>query len=90
MNHLLFLVDDTVEYRLKSAGAVLVAKLASGSLGYDDIWFGGRTRNPWNIEEFSTGSSAGPAACTSAGINLEPGASLSPVRFFVFFVFNSL
>lgn len=53
--------------RLKSAGAVLVAKLVTGSLAYDDIWFGGRTRNPWNIEEFTTGSSAGPAACTSAG-----------------------
>jgi Asp-tRNA(Asn)/Glu-tRNA(Gln) amidotransferase A subunit family amidase len=53
--------------RLKSAGAVLVAKLVSGSLAYDDVWFGGRTRNPWNIEEFSTGSSAGPAASTSAG-----------------------
>ncbi|KAI8016743.1 Glutamyl-tRNA(Gln) amidotransferase subunit A [Camellia lanceoleosa] len=54
--------------RLKSAGAVLVAKLVTGSLAYDDIWFGGRTRNPWNIEEYSTGSSAGPAACTSAGM----------------------
>lgn len=54
--------------RLKSAGAVLVAKLVTGSLAYDDIWFGGRTRNPWNIEEFTTGSSAGPAACTSAGM----------------------
>ncbi|KAI4336419.1 hypothetical protein L6164_014948 [Bauhinia variegata] len=54
--------------RLKAAGAVLVAKLVSGSLAYDDIWFGGRTRNPWNIEEFSTGSSAGPAASTSAGM----------------------
>ena len=53
---------------MKSAGAVLVAKLVSGSLAYDDIWFGGRTRNPWNIEEFSTGSSAGPAASTSAGL----------------------
>lgn len=58
---------ESAEYRLKSAGAVLVAKLVSGSLAYDDIWFGGRTRNPWNIKEFSTGSSAGPAACTSAG-----------------------
>lgn len=61
------LCGESAEYRLKSAGAVLVAKLVSGSLAYDDIWFGGRTRNPWNIEEFSTGSSAGPAACTSAG-----------------------
>ncbi|XP_059299744.1 uncharacterized protein LOC132052286 isoform X2 [Lycium ferocissimum] len=60
-------VEAWVYKRLKSAGAVLVAKLVSGSLAYDDIWFGGRTRNPWNIEEFSTGSSAGPASCTSAG-----------------------
>ncbi|KAI4387966.1 hypothetical protein MLD38_000348 [Melastoma candidum] len=57
-----------VYIKLKAAGAVLVAKLATGSLAYDDIWFGGRTRNPWNIEEFSTGSSAGPAASTSAGM----------------------
>lgn len=57
-----------VYQRLKKAGAVLVAKLVSGSLAYDDIWFGGRTRNPWNIEEFSTGSSAGPASSTSAGL----------------------
>ncbi|XP_057480966.1 uncharacterized protein LOC130767916 isoform X1 [Actinidia eriantha] len=61
-------VEAWVYKRLKSAGAVLVAKLVSGSLAYDDIWFGGRTRNPWNIEEYSTGSSAGPAACTSAGM----------------------
>ncbi|XP_018721331.2 glutamyl-tRNA(Gln) amidotransferase subunit A [Eucalyptus grandis] len=61
-------INAWVYQRLKSAGAVLVAKLVSGSLAYDDIWFGGRTRNPWNIEEFSTGSSAGPAACTSAGM----------------------
>nr|GEV68741.1 glutamyl-tRNA(Gln) amidotransferase subunit A isoform X2 [Tanacetum cinerariifolium] len=57
-----------VYQRLKSAGAVLVGKLVTGSLAYDDIWFGGRTRNPWNIEEYTTGSSAGPAACTSAGM----------------------
>ncbi|EEC68301.1 hypothetical protein OsI_36370 [Oryza sativa Indica Group] len=60
-------VEASVYKRLKSTGAVLVAKLVTGSLAYDDIWFGGRTRNPWNIEEFSTGSSAGPAASTSAG-----------------------
>uniref|UniRef100_A0ACD5XML4 Uncharacterized protein n=1 Tax=Avena sativa TaxID=4498 RepID=A0ACD5XML4_AVESA len=61
-------MEAFVYKRLKSAGAVLVAKLVTGSLAYDDIWFGGRTRNPWNIEEFSTGSSAGPAASTSAGM----------------------
>ncbi|KAJ8452200.1 hypothetical protein Cgig2_006005 [Carnegiea gigantea] len=61
-------MEAWVYKRLKSAGGVPVAKLVSGSLAYDDIWFGGRTRNPWNIEEYSTGSSAGPAACTSAGM----------------------
>ncbi|XXG47200.1 hypothetical protein AAC387_Pa02g1879 [Persea americana] len=61
-------MEAWVYKRLTSAGAVLIAKLATGSLAYDDIWFGGRTRNPWNIEEFSTGSSAGPAASTSAGL----------------------
>ncbi|KAB2609021.1 glutamyl-tRNA(Gln) amidotransferase subunit A-like [Pyrus ussuriensis x Pyrus communis] len=44
------------------------AKLVTGLLAYDDIWFGGRTRNPWNIKEFTIGSSSGPAACTSAGM----------------------
>ncbi|XP_039125202.1 glutamyl-tRNA(Gln) amidotransferase subunit A [Dioscorea cayenensis subsp. rotundata] len=61
-------IEAWVYKRLKSSGAVLLAKLVSGSLAYDDIWFGGRTRNPWNIKEFSTGSSAGPAASTSAGL----------------------
>uniref|UniRef100_A0A0A9HN21 Amidase domain-containing protein n=1 Tax=Arundo donax TaxID=35708 RepID=A0A0A9HN21_ARUDO len=61
-------MEAYVYKRLKSAGAVLVAKLVTGSPAYDDIWFGGRTRNPWNIEEFSNGSSAGPAASTAAGM----------------------
>lgn len=72
-------------HRLKSAGAVLVAKLVSGSLAYDDIWFGGRTRNPWNIEEFSTGSSAGPAATTSAGT-----FSTNACTFFRLYLFHFL
>ncbi|KAJ4979426.1 hypothetical protein NE237_010206 [Protea cynaroides] len=61
-------MEAWVYKRLRTAGAVLVAKLVTGSLAYDDIWFGGRTRNPWNIEEFTTGSSAGPAASISAGL----------------------
>nr|XP_017250543.1 PREDICTED: glutamyl-tRNA(Gln) amidotransferase subunit A-like [Daucus carota subsp. sativus] len=61
-------VEAWVYKRLSTAGAVLVAKLVTGSLAYNDIWFGGRTRNPWNIEEFSYGSSAGPASSTSAGL----------------------
>ncbi|CBI39991.3 unnamed protein product, partial [Vitis vinifera] len=61
-------IEAWVYKKLKSAGAVLVAKLATGSLAYSDIWFGGRTRNPWNIKKYSSGSSSGSAASTSAGM----------------------
>jgi Asp-tRNA(Asn)/Glu-tRNA(Gln) amidotransferase A subunit family amidase len=50
------------------AGAVLVAKLATGALANGDVWFRGRTRNPWNPGEGSGGSSAGPTAAVSAGL----------------------
>jgi len=60
--------DAVVVRRLRDAGAVLVAKLTLGALAYGDLWFGGRTRNPWNPEEGSSGSSAGPAAATVAGL----------------------
>jgi Asp-tRNA(Asn)/Glu-tRNA(Gln) amidotransferase A subunit family amidase len=54
--------------RLEAAGAVLVAKLSLGALARGDEWFGGTTRNPWNVEEGSSGSSAGSAAATAAGL----------------------
>jgi len=60
--------DATVVKRLEEAGAVLVAKLTMGALAMGDVWFGGRTNNPWNIEQGSSGSSAGSAAATSAGL----------------------
>ena len=60
--------DATVVQRLDAAGAILVAKLALGELAQGDIWFGGRTNNPWKLDEGSSGSSAGPAAATSAGL----------------------
>jgi Asp-tRNA(Asn)/Glu-tRNA(Gln) amidotransferase A subunit family amidase len=59
--------DATVVQRLDAAGAVLVAKLALGALAMGDKWFGGRTRNPWNPAQGSSGSSAGPASAVSAG-----------------------
>jgi len=59
--------DATVVKRLDAAGAVLVAKLTLGALAMGDKWFGGRTRNPWNPKQGSSGSSAGPASATSAG-----------------------
>jgi Asp-tRNA(Asn)/Glu-tRNA(Gln) amidotransferase A subunit family amidase len=58
----------TVVRKLEEAGAVLVAKLTLGALAWGDVWFGGKTRNPWDIEQGSSGSSAGPGSATSAGL----------------------
>lgn len=58
----------TVVRKLEEAGAVLVAKLSMGALAMGDLWFGGRTRNPWNTKLGSSGSSAGSASATSAGL----------------------
>lgn len=60
--------DATVIQRLEAAGAVLVAKTTLGELAMGDNWFGGRTRNPWNLEQGSSGSSAGSAAGVAAGL----------------------
>jgi len=60
--------NATVVRRLDAAGAVLVAKLTMGALANGDVWFGGKTRNPWNPEEGSRGSSAGSAASVAAGL----------------------
>lgn len=59
--------DATVVKRLDAAGAVLVAKTTLGALAMGDKWFGGRTRNPWNPKQGSSGSSAGSASATAAG-----------------------
>jgi Asp-tRNA(Asn)/Glu-tRNA(Gln) amidotransferase A subunit family amidase len=60
--------DATVVSRLEEAGAVLVGKLTLGALAWGDVWFAGKTRNPWNTEKGSSGSSAGPAAATVTGL----------------------
>lgn len=58
----------TVAQRLDDAGAVLVAKLTLGAIAMGDQWFGGRTNSPWNPERGSSGSSAGSASATAAGL----------------------
>ncbi len=73
--------DAVVVTRLREAGAVLVAKLSLGALALNDIWFGGQTLNPWNLEEGASGSSAGPGAAVAAGlvgfaIGSETGGSI--------------
>ena len=62
-----FEYDATVVQRLNHAGAVLIAKLSMGALAQGDLWFGARTRNPWNPKQGSSGSSAGSASATAAG-----------------------
>ena len=64
------IIDETatVIKKLEDAGAVLVAKLTLGALAWGDVWFGGKTRNPWNTEQGSSGSSAGPGSATAAGL----------------------
>ncbi|CAK0784217.1 hypothetical protein CVIRNUC_007421 [Coccomyxa viridis] len=59
--------DASVYKRLQKAGAVLIAKLATGEMAFDDVWWGGKVKNPWNLAEGSSGSSAGPAAAVVAG-----------------------
>jgi len=63
-------LDETagIIKKLEDAGAVLVAKTTLGALAMGDVWFADTTRNPWNLEEGSSGSSAGSASATAAGL----------------------
>lgn len=60
--------DAAIVTKLRRAGAVLLGKSAVGALAYNDVWYGGFTRNPWNLNEGSSGSSAGSASATAAGL----------------------
>ena len=77
-------VDSEVYVRLRDAGAVLIAKLATGLFAQGDQWYRGQTKNPWNLSQGSSGSSAGPgsataAGCVSFGIGTETqGSIVSP------------
>jgi Asp-tRNA(Asn)/Glu-tRNA(Gln) amidotransferase A subunit family amidase len=61
-------VSAGIIQKLEDAGAVLVAKTTLGALAMGDVWFADTTRNPWNLEEGSSGSSAGSASATAAGL----------------------
>ncbi|MCC6245614.1 MAG: amidase [Gemmatimonadaceae bacterium] len=62
-------IDDDAEVvvRLRNAGAVLIAKLSTGQFAQGGNWFRGGTKNPWNLSQSSSGSSAGPGSATAAG-----------------------
>jgi Asp-tRNA(Asn)/Glu-tRNA(Gln) amidotransferase A subunit family amidase len=78
--------DAEIVVRLRDAGAVLMAKLATGLFASNDWWYRGRTNNPWDVKRGSSGSSAGPASATAAGcvafaIGTETSGSIvSPAR----------
>ncbi|MDG1279647.1 MAG: amidase [Algoriphagus sp.] len=59
---------STVVQKLEAEGAVLIAKLVSGALARGDVWFGGKTKNPWDLTQGASGSSAGSGSATSAGL----------------------
>lgn len=63
-------IDETatVVRKLEDAGAVLVAKLSLGALAWGDVWYDATTKNPWNVEQGSSGSSAGPGSAVAAGL----------------------
>jgi Asp-tRNA(Asn)/Glu-tRNA(Gln) amidotransferase A subunit family amidase len=60
--------DATIIKKLEEAGAVLLVKLTMGALAWGDVWYGGKTRNPWDLTKGSSGSSAGSASAVSAGL----------------------
>ncbi len=60
--------DATVIAKLRAGGAVLLTKLSMGALAQGGLWFGGLTRTPWDYEQSSSGSSAGSASATAAGL----------------------
>lgn len=78
--------DSDIVVRLREAGAVLMAKLATGEFAAGDRWYRGQTKNPWNLDEGSSGSSAGPGSATAAAtvafaIGTETqGSIVSPAR----------
>jgi hypothetical protein len=82
------IIDEDAEMvvRLRDAGAVLIAKLATGRFASGDQWYRGRTNNPWDIRRGSSGSSAGPgsataAACVAFSLGTETSGSIvSPSR----------
>jgi aspartyl-tRNA(Asn)/glutamyl-tRNA(Gln) amidotransferase subunit A len=63
--------DAPCTARLREAGAVFLGKTTSPEFGWKalgDSPLTGITRNPWNLEHTSGGSSAGAAAAVAAGI----------------------
>ena len=63
--------DDVVVERVRRAGGIVVGKTTVPELGYGGTGqnpLGPPTRNPWNLDRTSGGSSAGSAAAVASGL----------------------
>src|SRR5262245_55819370 len=64
--------DSEIYLRMKRAGLVAFARTTSPELGVspatEAVVYGGPTRNPWNLNHTSGGSSGGSGAAVAAGI----------------------
>jgi hypothetical protein len=67
--------DASVVEMLRDAGAVLIAKLATGELAGGDNWFGGQTKNPWDSDRARAARRPARrrhrAGCVAFGIGTE-------------------
>lgn len=65
--------DATVTRRLRDAGAILIGKTTLHEFAYGTTTINphyGTTRNPWNLERITAGSSGGSAAAVAAGLGV--------------------
>jgi aspartyl-tRNA(Asn)/glutamyl-tRNA(Gln) amidotransferase subunit A len=63
--------DDVVVERIEAAGAIVIGKTQVPEFGYSGTGqtpLGEPTRNPWNLDRTSGGSSAGSGAAVATGI----------------------
>jgi aspartyl-tRNA(Asn)/glutamyl-tRNA(Gln) amidotransferase subunit A len=64
--------DEEVVKRLRKAGSVILGKTNTPEFGHVTVTFNlifGETKNPWNIERTSGGSSGGAASAVASGIS---------------------
>ena len=63
--------DNVLVARLRAAGAIIIGKTTTPEFGVKGLTDGpsfGTTRNPWNLDRTSGGSSGGAAAAVAAGL----------------------
>ena len=77
----MFDYDASVVEMLREAGAVLIAKVATGEMAGGDNWFGGQTKSPWDPTQGSGGSSAGRLRRRPQDVSVSRSAPKRRARF---------